>query len=182
MIHAEQEVKRCIQNCYVRKRCFRVDPVKQQMAPLPQFRVEIPKLRYDFGRPYYTIIWRWPRLSTLQASETCLQEWQQDELGPRCCGAPTGLISSLGIEFRELVAQLDQDQIRHSSPNKRNRMALESTSSTLFRRSLRSHDKGCKTSDLCYFKRRRCSDRGASNLLRWSGKFIEFQTTHDCQR
>lgn len=54
-----QEVKRCIPNCYDCKRRFWVHPVKQHMAPLPQFRLGMTYRPFtncatDFGRPYLT--------------------------------------------------------------------------------------------------------------------------------
>lgn len=179
------------------------------MAPLPQFRLGMTYRPFtncatDFGRPYLTSQGR-GRIRTKKNSclFLCLQTL--------CChlematsldaagflnaftrmtarrGWLKMLLSDNGTNF--IVGDRDQrvgSTIRPRSDSaliskQRNRLALESTSSTSFRRSLRGH-KGCRTSDLGYFKRRRYSGRGTSNLLRWSGKFIEFQTTHDCQR
>ena len=60
VIHSRQEVKACIRNCYECKRRFRLHPAKQQMAPLPQFRLQMTYKPFtncatDFGGPYMTI-------------------------------------------------------------------------------------------------------------------------------
>lgn len=41
VIHSRQEVTACIQNCFECKRHFQLHRAKQQMAPLPQFRLRI---------------------------------------------------------------------------------------------------------------------------------------------
>ena len=58
-IHSCQ-LKRCIQNCYKCKRHFLVHHAKQQMAPLPQFCLEMTYRLFticttDFVGPYLTI-------------------------------------------------------------------------------------------------------------------------------
>lgn len=60
VIHSRQEVKACIQKCFERKRCFRLHPGKQQMAPLPQFRLQMTYRPFtncatDYDGPYLTI-------------------------------------------------------------------------------------------------------------------------------
>ena len=60
VIHSRHEVKRCIQNCYECNRRFWLHPAKQQMAPLPQFRLEMTYRPFtncatDFGGPYLMI-------------------------------------------------------------------------------------------------------------------------------
>lgn len=60
VIHSQQEVKACIQNCFECKRCFRLHPVKQEMAPLPQFRLQMTYRPFtncatEYGGPYLTI-------------------------------------------------------------------------------------------------------------------------------
>ena len=147
VIHSRQEVKRCIQNCYECKRRFRLHPAKQQMAPLPQFRLEMTYRPFkncatDFVGPYLTIQGRGRvRAKRYLCLFLCLQT--------HCChlemataletagflnaftrmaarrGWPKMMLSDNGTNFivgdreiKELVAQLDQDQIRRSSANK----------------------------------------------------------------
>ena len=60
VIHSRQEVKACIKNCFECKRRFRLNPAKQQMAPLPQFRLQLTYRPFtncatDYGGPYLTI-------------------------------------------------------------------------------------------------------------------------------
>ena len=68
LIHSCREVKRCIQNCYECKRRFPLHPAKQQMAPLPQLRLEMTYRPFtncatDFGGPYL-MIQGWGRVRT----------------------------------------------------------------------------------------------------------------------
>lgn len=58
--HVTQLIVACIQNCFERKRRFRLHPGKQQMAPLPQFRLQMTYRPFtnratDYGGPYLTI-------------------------------------------------------------------------------------------------------------------------------
>ena len=60
VIHSRQEVKACIHNCFECKRRFRLHPAKQQMAPLPQFRLQMTNRPFtncatDYGGPYLTM-------------------------------------------------------------------------------------------------------------------------------
>lgn len=60
VIHSRQEVKACIHNCFECKRHFRLHPAKQQMAPLPQFRLQMTNRPFtncatDYGGPYLTM-------------------------------------------------------------------------------------------------------------------------------
>ena len=146
VIHSRQEVKACIRNCYECKRRFRLHPAKQQMAPLPQFRLQMTYKPFtncatDFGGPYMTIQGRGrTRTKRYLCLFLCLQT--------HCChlematsldtgsfmnaftrmtarrGWPKMMLSDNGTNFvaadreiRGLVAQLDQDQIRRSTAN-----------------------------------------------------------------
>ena len=147
VIHSRQEVKACIQNCFECKRRFRLHPGKQQMAPLPQFRLQMTYRPFtncatDYDGPYLTIQGR-GRARTKRY--LCLFV----SLQTRCChlematsldtgsfmnaftrmaarrGWPKKMVSDNGSNFvaadreiRELVAELDQEQIRRTTANK----------------------------------------------------------------
>ena len=147
VIHSRQEVKACIHNCFECKRRFRLHPAKQQMAPLPQFRLQMTNRPFtncatDYGAPYLTMQGRGrARTKRYLCLFVCLQT--------RCChlematsldtgsfmnaftrmtarrGWPTIMASDNGSNFvaadreiRELVAELDQEQIRRTTANK----------------------------------------------------------------
>ena len=131
VIHSRQEVKACIQSCFDCKRRFRLHPAKQQMAPLPQFRLQMTYRPFtncatDYGGPYLTIQGRGrARTKRYLCLFLCLQT--------HCChlematsldmtarrGWPKMMVSDNGSNFvaadreiRELVTELDQGQIR----------------------------------------------------------------------
>ena len=147
VIHSRQEVKACIHNCFECKRRFRLHPAKQQMAPLPQFRLQMTNRPFtncatDYGGPYLTMQGRGrARTKRFLCLFVCLQT--------RCChlematsldtgsfmnaftrmtarrGWPKIMVSDNGSNFvaadreiRELVAELDQEQIRRTTANK----------------------------------------------------------------
>ena len=147
VIHSRQEVKACIHNCFECKRRFRLHPAKQQMAPLPQFRLLMTNRPFtncatDYGGPYLTMQGRGrARTKRYLCLFVCLQTC--------CChlematsldtgsfmnaftrmtarrGWPKIMVSDNGSNFvaadreiRELVAELDQEQIRRTTPNK----------------------------------------------------------------
>ena len=147
VIHSRQEVKACIQDCFECKRRFRLHPGKQQMAPLPQFRLQMTYRPFtncatDYGGPYLTIQGRGrARTKRYLCLFVCLQT--------HCChlematsldtgsfmnaftrmtarrGWPNEMVSDNGSNFvaanreiRELVAELDQEQIRRTTANK----------------------------------------------------------------
>ena len=147
VIHSRQEVKACIHNCFECKRRFRLHPAKQQMAPLPQFRLQMTNRPFtncatDYGGPYLTMQGHGrARTKRYLCLFVCLQTC--------CChlematsldtgsfmnaftrmtarrGWPKIMVSNNGSNFvaadreiRELVAELDQEQIRHTTANK----------------------------------------------------------------
>ena len=147
VIHSRQEVKACIQNCFECKRRFRLHPGKQQMAPLPQFRLQktyrpFTNCATDYGGPFFTVQGRGrARTKRYLCLFVCLQT--------HCChlekatsldtgsfmnaftrmtarrGWPKKMVSDNGSNFvaadraiRELVAELDQEQIRRTTANK----------------------------------------------------------------
>ena len=147
VIHSRQEVKACIHNCFECKRRFRLHPAKQQMAPLPQFRLQMTNRPFtncatDYGGPYLTMQGRGrARTKRYLCLFVCLQT--------RCChlematsldtgsfmnaftrmtarrGWPKIMVSDNGSNFvaadkeiRELLAELDQEQIRRTTANK----------------------------------------------------------------
>ena len=60
VIHVREEVKRVNRECRECARRFKVQPVQQQMAPLPQIRLQMTTKPFansavDIGGPYLTI-------------------------------------------------------------------------------------------------------------------------------
>ena len=59
VVRARQEVKRCVSSCAECSRRFRIRPKTQQMAPLPDIRLEMTGRSFencatDYGGPYFT--------------------------------------------------------------------------------------------------------------------------------
>lgn len=141
VIHVREEVKRVNRECRECARRFKVQPVQQQMAPLPQIRLQMTTKPFancavDFGGPYLTMQGRGrPRAKRYLCLFMCLQT--------HCChlematsletdaflnaivrmtarkGWPTKMLSDNGTNFvgtekeiRELVSQLDHDQLQ----------------------------------------------------------------------
>ena len=141
VIHVHDEVKRVNRECRECARRFKVQPVQQQMAPLPQIRLQMTTKPFancavDFGGPYLTMQGSGrPRAKRYLCLFMCLQT--------HCChlematsletdaflnafvrmtarkGWPTKMLSDNGTNFvgaekeiRELVSQLDHDQLQ----------------------------------------------------------------------
>lgn len=101
VIHSRQEVKACIHNCFECKRRFRLHPAKQQMAPLPQFRLQMTNRPFtncatDYGGPYLTMQGRGrARTKRYLCLFVCLQT--------RCC-------------HLEMATSLDTGSFMNASP------------------------------------------------------------------
>ena len=146
VIHVREEVKRVNRECRECARRFKVQPVQQQMAPLPQIRLQMTTKPFancavDFGGPYLTIQGRGrSRAKRYLCLFLCLQT--------HCChlematsleidaflnalvrmtarrGWPTKMPSDNGSNFvgaekeiRELVGELDHDQVQRMTSN-----------------------------------------------------------------
>ena len=146
VIHVREEVKRVNRECRECARRFKVQPVQQQMAPLPQIRLQMTTKPFancavDFGGPYLTIQGRGrSRAKRYLCLFLCLQT--------HCChlematsletdaflnafvrmtarrGWPTKMLSDNGSNFvgaekeiRELVGELDHDQVQRMTSN-----------------------------------------------------------------
>ena len=144
--HVREEVKRVNRECRECARRFKVQPVQQQMAPLPQIRLQMTTKPFancavDFGGPYLTIQGRErSRAKHYLCLFLCLQT--------HCChlematspetdtflstfvrmtarrGWPTKMLSDNGSNFvgakkeiRELVGKRDHDQVQHMTSN-----------------------------------------------------------------
>ena len=147
VVHARQEVKRCVSSCAECSRRFRIRPKTQQMAPLPGIRLEMTGRPFencatDYAGPYFTKQGRGKvRAKRYLCLFLCLQT--------HCChlematsldvsgfmnalvrmtakrGWPKKMLSDNGTNFvaaekeiRALVAQLDQKQIERATANK----------------------------------------------------------------
>ena len=60
VIHVRQKVKRVNRECHECARRFRMQSIKQQMAPLPQIRLQMTNQPFyncvvDFAEPYLTV-------------------------------------------------------------------------------------------------------------------------------
>ena len=135
VIHSRQEVKACIHNCFECKRRFRLHPAKQQMAPFTNCAT-------DYGGPYLTMQGRGrARTKRFLCLFVCLQtRCCHLEMATSLDtgsfmnaftrmtarrGWPKIMVSDNGSNFlaadreiRELVAELDQEQIRRTTANK----------------------------------------------------------------
>ena len=147
VVHARQEVKRCVSSCAECSRRFRIRPKTQQMAPLPGNRLEMTGRPFencatDYGGPYIT---KQERRKVRAKRYLCLFLCLQTH----CChlematsldvsgfmnalvrmtarrGWPKKMLSDNGTNFvaaekgiRALVAQLDQKQIERATANK----------------------------------------------------------------
>lgn len=146
VIHVRQEVKRASKECRECARHFQVHPAKQQMAPLPQIRLEktsrpFENCAVDFAGPYRTMQGRGRiRAKRYLCLFVCLQT--------HCChlemassletdaflnafirmtarrGWPTQMLSDNGTNFvgadkeiRELVSQLDHNHLQRMTAN-----------------------------------------------------------------
>ena len=146
VIHVRQEVKRTNKDCSECARCFKVQPAQQQMAPLPQIRLQMTTRPFtncavDFAGPYLTVQGRGrTRCKRYLCLFLCLQT--------HCChlematsletgaflnafvrmaaqrGWPTKVLSDNGTNFigadkeiKELVSQLDHDRIQRMTSN-----------------------------------------------------------------
>ena len=147
VVHARQEVKLCVSSCAECSRRFRIKPKTQQMAPLPDIRLEMTGRPFencatDYGGPYFTKHGRGKvRTKRYLCLFVCLQT--------HCChpemassldvsgfmnafvrmtarrGWPKKMLSDNGTNFvaaekeiRALVEQLDQKQIERATANK----------------------------------------------------------------
>ena len=141
VIHVREEVRRVNRECRECARRFKVQPAQQQMAPLPQIRLQMTTKPFancavDFGGPYLTMQGRGrPRAKRYLSLFMCLQT--------HCChlematsletdaflnafmrmtarkGWPTKMLSDNGTNFvgvekeiRELISELDHDQLQ----------------------------------------------------------------------
>lgn len=146
VIHVREEVKRVNRECRECARCFKVQPVQQQMAPLPQIHLQMTTKPFangavDFGGPYLTIQGRGrSRAKPYLCLFLCLQT--------HCChletatsletdaflnafvrmtarrGWPTKMLSDNGSNFvgaekeiKELVGKLDHNQVQCMTSN-----------------------------------------------------------------
>ena len=146
VIHVREEVKRVNRECCKCARHFRVQPVQQQMAPLPQIRLQMTTKPFancavDFEGPYLTVQGRGrSRAKRYLCLFFCLQT--------HCChlematsldtgtflnafvrmaarrGWPTKMLSDNGTNFvgaekeiRDLVSQLDHDLLQRMTSN-----------------------------------------------------------------
>jgi len=146
VIHVREEVKRVNRECRECARRFKVQPVQQQMAPLPQIRLQMTTKPFancavDFGGPYLTVQGRGrTRAKRYLCLFLCLQT--------HCChlematsldtgaflnafvrmaarrGWPTKMLSDNGTNFvgaekeiRDLVSQLEHDQLQRMTSN-----------------------------------------------------------------
>ena len=146
VIHVREEVKRVNRECLECARRFKVQPVQQQMAPLPQIRLQMTTKPFancavDFGGPYLSIQGRErSRAKRYLCLFLCLQT--------HCChlematspetdtflntfvrmtarrGWPTKMLSDNGSNFvgakkeiRELVGEQDHYQVQHMTSN-----------------------------------------------------------------
>ena len=147
VIHVRQEVKRATKECRECARRFRMQPVHQQMAPLPQIRLQMTTRPFancavDFAGPYLTVQGRGKtRTKRYLCLFLCLQT--------HCChlematsldtgaflntfvrmtarrGWPVAMLSDNGTNFvgaekeiRELVSQLDREQLQRMTSNR----------------------------------------------------------------
>ena len=138
IIHSQQEVKACIQNCFECKRRFRLHPGKQQLAPLLQFRLQMTYRPFrncatDYGGPYLTMQGRGQaRTKPYMCLFVCLQShcWHLEMATSLDTGSfmntftgmtarrgwPKKMVSDNRSNFVD--ADRDQEQIRCTKANK----------------------------------------------------------------
>ena len=147
VIHVREEVKRVIRECRKCARHFRVHPGQHQMAPLPKIRLQMTTKQFancavDFGGPYLTVQGRGrSRAKRYLCLFLCLQthcchlEMATTSLDTGAFlnafvrmaarrGWPTKMLSDNGTNFvgaekeiRDLVRQLDHDQLQRMTSN-----------------------------------------------------------------